>query len=312
VLALAHPRREWVFSTELNGGAATFADLNIVGDGHAMAWNAGAEYTAMEGSYGTAGGFAHIQYGVGYPDNTWYGCSMVDANGTAVPWFDGSGRELSTVPDRFRPGQGQKFMLIGGGLVGSSVTPQTRGNYIDDSLAERIRNGELSLPLYADLPSLPEHERRAIFGLMVGNEGKSRVPVYETYTKAGFDPDRDMLQAPLMPPDAYRSPPLPPRARRSLSGASRSAAAWWWTGISSRASRTVRPPAAASTAAATIPARPPAAGTPDERRPSTLAAWTEAAVDAQQLEAEKVRVYAPCARGLRPSAGRSSTRASAG
>lgn len=209
VLAMAHPRREWVFSTELNGGSATFADLNIVGDGHAMAWNAGAELVAMERSYDTAGGFAYIQYGVGYPDNTWYGCSMVDATGKPVPWFDGNGQELATVRDRFLPPEGRKFMLMGGGLVGSSVTPQTQGNHIDDSLSERIRKGEVILPLYADLPSLPEHERRAIFGLMVGNEGKTRVPVYETYTSAGFDPDRDMLQAPIMPPDAYRSPHYP-------------------------------------------------------------------------------------------------------
>jgi succinate dehydrogenase/fumarate reductase flavoprotein subunit len=209
VLALAHPRREWVFSTELSGGSATFADLNIVGDGHAMAWNAGAEFAGMEGSYGTAGGFAYIQYGVGYADNTWYGCPMVDADGKAVAWFDAGGKELGDPRDRFRPAAGQKFMLMGGGLVGSSVPPGARGNYLDDALAGRIRDGELRLPLYADLPSLPEHERRAIFGLMVGNEGKSRVPVYETYTSAGFDPDRDMLQAPIMPPDAYESPHYP-------------------------------------------------------------------------------------------------------
>jgi len=42
---------------------------------------------------------------------------------------------------------------------------------------------------------MPEHERRAIFGLMVGNEGKTRIAIYENYTDAGFDPDKDMLQA---------------------------------------------------------------------------------------------------------------------
>jgi len=209
VLAMAHPRREWVFSTELNGGGATFADLNIVGDGHAMAWNAGAEFAGMEGSYETAGGFAYIQYGVGYPDNTWYGCTMVDADGQPVPWFDGRGRKLDSVAERFRPAAGHRFMLMGGGLVGSSVPAEARGNYIDDTLADRIRRGEVRLPLYADLPSLPAHERRAIFGLMVGNEGKTRVPVYETYSRAGFDPERDMLQAPIMPPDSYRSPHYP-------------------------------------------------------------------------------------------------------
>jgi succinate dehydrogenase/fumarate reductase flavoprotein subunit len=56
--------------------------------------------------------------------------------------------------------------------------------------------GEFVPPFFADLPGMPEHERRAIFGLMVGNEGVTRIPVYYNYTKAGFDPDKDMLEAP--------------------------------------------------------------------------------------------------------------------
>ncbi len=295
VLAMAHPRREWVFSTELNGGSATFADLNIVGDGHAMAWNAGAEFAGMEGSYETAGGFAYIQYGVGYPDNTWYGCTMVDADGRTVPWFDGSGKELGSVGDRFRPADGQRFMLLGGGLTGSSVAPQARGNYIDDSLAERIRKGELKLPLYADLPSLPEQERRAIFGLMVGNEGKTRVPVYETYAKAGFDPDRDMLQAPIMPPDAYRSPHYPAGAavpqwretfgggllvdwdlRSSLEGLYAAGRSVFGGGDHSGAATSGR-----------------YAGRKAAEHAREV---SETEVDASQVEAEKTRVYAPVRR----------------
>ncbi len=209
VLAMAHPRREWTFSMELNGGSATFADLNIVGDGHAMGWNAGAEFAAMERSVGSAGGFAYIQYGVGYPDNTWYGCTMVDAQGKQVRWFNRDGQELVTTEERFQPAPGQKFILMGGGLVGGAIGREVRGNYMDNTLPDLIRKGEIHLPLYADLPSLPPHERRAIFGLMVGNEGKSRIPVYDIYTKAGFDPEKDMLQAPVMPPDAYKSPHYP-------------------------------------------------------------------------------------------------------
>jgi succinate dehydrogenase/fumarate reductase flavoprotein subunit len=41
---------------------------------------------------------------------------------------------------------------------------------------------------------MPEHERRKIFGLSVAQEGKTLIPVYYTYTRAGFDPDKDMLQ----------------------------------------------------------------------------------------------------------------------
>ena len=69
-------------------------------------------------------------------------------------------------------------------------------------LPERIQKGEFTLPLYADLPGMPPHERRAIWGVMVGNEGKSRI-VYKTYQQDGFDPDKDMLQANVMPPDRY-------------------------------------------------------------------------------------------------------------
>jgi succinate dehydrogenase/fumarate reductase flavoprotein subunit len=40
---------------------------------------------------------------------------------------------------------------------------------------------------------------------MVGNEGKTRIPIYDTYTKAGFDPDKDMLQAPVMKLEGYNN-----------------------------------------------------------------------------------------------------------
>jgi hypothetical protein len=38
---------------------------------------------------------------------------------------------------------------------------------------------------------------------MLAQEGKCRIPVYDVYTQAGFDPDKDLLQAPVMAPDAY-------------------------------------------------------------------------------------------------------------
>jgi succinate dehydrogenase/fumarate reductase flavoprotein subunit len=71
-------------------------------------------------------------------------------------------------------------------------------------LKARIMKGEFTLPLFADLPGMPEHERRAIFGLMVGNEGKSRIPVYDIYTKAGFDPDKDLLQNRALPVECMK------------------------------------------------------------------------------------------------------------
>jgi hypothetical protein len=65
---------------------------------------------------------------------------------------------------------------------------------------ELVRNGEYELSLWADLSALPADERRAIWGLMVGNEGRTRVAIYDYYNKAGFNPDKDMLQCPVMSP----------------------------------------------------------------------------------------------------------------
>jgi succinate dehydrogenase/fumarate reductase flavoprotein subunit len=202
VLAMPLPGRLWMFSTELYGSACTFHDPNCTGEGLAMGWNAGAEFTLLEGSLEWYTPFSYIPYGVGNSDNTWHGCSIVDANGKEVPWVDRDNKELTSVDQRFQPAQGQKFVLPSG-LVDSEY--EHNYSHIINDLSERIRNGEFVLPLYADLTRLSGLERRAIFGLMVGNEGKTRIPVYDTYTKAGFDPDKDMLQVPVMPPDYYRN-----------------------------------------------------------------------------------------------------------
>ena len=53
---------------------------------------------------------------------------------------------------------------------------------------------------------MPEDERRAIWGLMVGNEGRTRIAIYDYYNKAGFNPDTDMLQCPVMSPESFASP----------------------------------------------------------------------------------------------------------
>ena len=143
----------------------------------AIAWTAGAQFARLEESYGDSGAFAYLPYGVGNAHNTWHGCPIVDADGKEVPWVDRDGNELRTVAKRFRPSPGQRFMVGPGQRI-----PPTYENHVKElapNLPERIANGEFVLPLYADLSRLPELERRAIFGLMVGNEGKTRIPVYD-------------------------------------------------------------------------------------------------------------------------------------
>lgn len=207
ILCMANIHRLWVFSTELRGSAVNIYDPNCVGDGHAMAWTAGAELTMMEKSKPDCGGFGWPEYGVGNGQNTWYACTIVDANGKEVPWVDRDGKVLTKVSERYRPAPGQKFFLPRQ-CFGGVKTPIYRyaGPSLIPDLPERIKRREFVLPLYADLPSMPDHERRVIFGLMVGNEGKSRIPIYALYTQAGFDPDKDMLQVPVQSPDGYANP----------------------------------------------------------------------------------------------------------
>lgn len=200
IISTGLPGRLWAFSTELR---PAFRDFNNVGDGCAIAWNAGAEFTKMEQSYNDSGAFSYIEYAMGNAHNTWYGASIVDARGKEVPWYDRDGKELNSAAERFQPSSGQRFMLGLGERVPSDYENQV--NSLAPDLPERIRKGEFVLPLYADLSRLSEQERRAIFGLMVGNEGKTRIPVYDMLTKAGFNPDKDLLQAPVMPPEAYQS-----------------------------------------------------------------------------------------------------------
>lgn len=198
IYATGLPGRIWVFSTE---NRPTFRDPNLACDGMAAVWNAGAEFTRLEESYPDSSPLSFIAYGVGNAHNTWHGCPIVDANGKEVPWVDRDGNELTAWDERFRPSPGQRYMMGHGSRI-----PPSHENHVKQlapDLPERIRKGEFVLPLYADLSRLPETERRAIFGLMVGNEGRTRIPVYEALTRAGFDPSRDLLQVPVMSPDAY-------------------------------------------------------------------------------------------------------------
>lgn len=190
VNGLSRHQRNWCFSTEIRANA-NFRPTQIVGDGHALSWRAGAEFTMMEKSVPTSFGSGNVfqPYSHGNALNTWVPCSLVDADGKEIPWVDRDGKILKTVEDRCRPAPGQKFL--------GERTPaynHKRPEPIPD-LEERIRKGEYKLPLYADLTGMPEHERKAIWGHMVGEEGKTRVPVYIYYTEAGFDPSKDLLQS---------------------------------------------------------------------------------------------------------------------
>jgi succinate dehydrogenase/fumarate reductase flavoprotein subunit len=191
IISTSKPNGIWMFSTEQKGGAA-LQEPNLTPESLAAMWDAGTELAMMEGS-GTrmqSGGFSYFMYSTGNSHNTWFACTLVDANGKEIPWVDRNGKVLKTVEERYHCAPGQRAFVYDG----PRLTPD---------LPQRIASGEFTLPLYADLPGMPEHERRAIWGLMVGNEGKTRIPIYWTFQNWGFDPDKDMLQATVQPPDLY-------------------------------------------------------------------------------------------------------------
>ncbi len=192
----------WTYSTEITGNSYRW-DPNDIGDGLAMAWKAGAKVFGMHkaGNTKAAHPFAWPRFGVGNPSNTWFPCTIVDNNGKEVPWEDADGKILTSVEARNLPTEHQAYCGSTISDVLKSVAPP---NLIHD-LPDRIRSGEFELPLWADLSAMPEDERRSIWGVMIGNEGKSRYTIYDLYTREGFNPDTDMLMAPIMVPEGYLS-----------------------------------------------------------------------------------------------------------
>ena len=193
ILCTSRPARIWLFSPEFPG-ISEFRPPQTTGDGHALAWRVGAQFVMMEKSVkGEWSGIrSYPPYSTGNNHNTWYACTLVDAAGREIPWADRDGRILADVASRYKPAPGQKFFLKGGGEPDSPFYefqgPEVLG------VEELLQQG-YKLPFYADLGAMPEIERRVIWGMMVGEEGKTRVPILQAYERDGFDPKRDLLQS---------------------------------------------------------------------------------------------------------------------
>jgi len=181
--------RIWNYS---GGSLATLPRSS--GGGLVMGWKAGAELTNMEGR-SAGGGERWPAYGTGSPLNTWYPCTMIDAKGKEIPYVDGKGNILTSFEQRVHSSLlGQKFFLERSYRNGENPIKRPDSLTHTPKFSELVRKGEYTLPIYADLPGMPELERRAIFGLMIANEGMTWI-TYRNYTQAGFDPDKDLLQA---------------------------------------------------------------------------------------------------------------------
>ncbi|MGN1002125.1 MAG: FAD-binding protein [Oscillospiraceae bacterium] len=202
ILTTGYACSMWIFSTEITGNSFRW-DPNEVGEGLAMAWKAGARVYGMwrAGSNSGSHPFAWPRFGVGNPYNTWFPCTIVDDDGKVIPWEDGDGNLITDLSARNHPTANQPYIAS----AKSDNLRQARCPRLIHDLPERIRAGEFRQPFWADLSSMPEAERRSIWGVMVGNEGKSRYTLYDYYTRNGFDPDTDMLWCPIMRPESFRS-----------------------------------------------------------------------------------------------------------
>lgn len=192
IMCLSRPARVWLFSAELPG-LCEFRPTQCIGDGHAIGWRAGAEFTMMEKSVPaefSAAGRSFPPYGAGNNHNTWYAASLIDSRGKEIPYADRDGNILDNVSDRFKPAKGQKFFMMGGNIDNPKYAvrgPETL------PFSEMLKKG-YKLPFYADLTTLPESERKVMWGMMIGEEGKTKVPIYKNYTDGGFNPEKDVIQ----------------------------------------------------------------------------------------------------------------------
>ncbi len=156
----------WLISTEL-AGYNTMSPRAVSGDGIAMAWKAGAEFTLMErsGIMGITPGFKH----------RWY-TGAGDASYENVPLVDGNGKELPIVTE---PGWGKKDV--------------DRMGFGWGAIREDVLRGKYALPFYGDFPSMPAIERKVTWNMLLEEECTGKV-IVDTYTEAGFDPSKDQLQ----------------------------------------------------------------------------------------------------------------------
>ena len=192
IICMSRPARIWLFSAAYPG-LCEFRPPQCVGDGHAMGWRAGAEFVMMEKSVKaefSAAGRSYPPYGAGNNHNTWYPASLIDSDGRKIPYVDRDSNIIENVEGLFKPAAGQEFFMKGGNIEQAKYQydgPETL------PFSKMIEAG-YKPPFYADLSGLPELERRVIWGMMIGEEGKTKIPIYKNYSDAGFDPEKDVLQ----------------------------------------------------------------------------------------------------------------------
>jgi succinate dehydrogenase/fumarate reductase flavoprotein subunit len=166
VLATSGNLSLYLLNTELAGMNTFPGSRTKTGDGHAMAWKAGAELTLMEstGILAIGTGFKHTWYG-GAGDASYENVPLVDANGKKLPWPTQGWEDAGAM----RP------------------TPEGMRKILED-----VKAGKWALPFWGDFPGMKPIERNVTWRLMLGQESKT-LNIIDSYEAGGFDPAKHLL-----------------------------------------------------------------------------------------------------------------------
>jgi len=171
VLGMAGSGPVWLFTSEL-GGITTMGPRTLSGDGIAMAWKAGGEFTLMEASgilRIAAGGHKHKWY-TGAGDASYENVMLIDNNGKPLPYVAEPSWGIG--PERM------------------DRSPEGRGS----GLREAVLKGEYALPFWGDFPGMKDIERDLIWDMMLQEESTTKI-IVDTFNEAGFNSARDLLQS---------------------------------------------------------------------------------------------------------------------
>ena len=189
VLCMFLPQRQWIFSTELKG--LTTRTALITPPATAMPW------PGKPGRFHRSGAFPAWWRRRFWLPAVWRGqylqhlvCLHHGGRQRQRNSLDRQGwQDLENGLRALPAGARAEILSLGYGRE-----YKYRGPMLQPDWKERVKKGEFALPIYADIPSLPPVERKALWGLMIAQEARTLIPIYWTYNQAGFDPDKDMLQ----------------------------------------------------------------------------------------------------------------------
>jgi succinate dehydrogenase/fumarate reductase flavoprotein subunit len=114
-----------------------------------------------------------------------------------VYYENSAGKVVTEEEDIFKPSEEGSFIIGWGIALNHEQLPKYKLALMETDVPEKLKSGEYKQPFYTDLTRLGPNSRDIMWRLMLAHEGKCRVPIYEQFTKWGFDPAKHKLQYPI-------------------------------------------------------------------------------------------------------------------